>query len=161
MVGSRGEGRRELVEALAEADLDACDEVGGVNGAVGDPAADVEVRACVGGPEAEVDVGGEGDAAVGQQRGEPVGEALTGAHVVDDSLRAPGDQVGAVGVLGIAVLLDDPPTRSRLEHELGDAEVVGCPPSGEQGGLGQVAPDQLGAARQRSVEPERAAVGPP
>jgi hypothetical protein len=64
----RGEGRRQLVEALTEADLDACDEVRGVDRAVGDPVVDVEVRARVGGPEAEVDVGGEGEAAVGKQR---------------------------------------------------------------------------------------------
>ena len=160
-VGIRGEGRRELVEALAEADLDACNEVRGVDCAVGDPVVNVEVRAGVGGPKAEVDVGGEREAAVGKQRGEPVGEALTGADIVDDSLSAPGDQVGAVGVLSTAVLLDDPPTRLRLEDELGDAEVVGPPPSGEQGGLRQVAPDQLGTPRQRPEKPERAAVGPP
>ncbi|MFG1879832.1 hypothetical protein ACGFIV_33865 [Sphaerisporangium sp. NPDC049003] len=111
-VGVRGEGGRELVEALTEADLDACDEVRGAGCAVGDPEVDVEVCAGVGGLGPEVEVSGEGDAAVGKQRGEPVGEALTGAYVVDDSLRAPGDQVGAVGVLGIAVLMDDPRTRS-------------------------------------------------
>ena len=47
-----GEGCREPVEALAEADLDACNEVRGVDCAVGDPVVDVEVRADVGGPEA-------------------------------------------------------------------------------------------------------------
>ena len=102
--------------------------------------------------EAEVDVGRESDAAVGQRGGGPVGEALARQYVVDDSLGSPDDHVGAVGVLDVAVLQDDPATRSRLEDELGDAEVVGRPPAGEQGRLGEVAPDQLGPARQRPVE---------
>lgn len=161
VAGIRGEDRRELVEALAEADLDARDEVRGVDGAVGDPEVDLEIGAGAGRSQAEVEVGGEGRAAAGKQRGEPVGEALTGAYVVDDSLRPPDDRAGAVGVLGVAVLVDDPPARPRLEYELGDAQVVGRPPSGQQGDLGQVAPDRLGARRQRPEEPERAVVGPP
>ena len=104
------------------------------------------------GRRSQVDVGGEGEAAVGKQRGDAVAEALAGPHVVDDALRAPGDQVGAVGVLGVAVLQDDPPARSRLEDELGDAQVVGRPPAGEQVGLGQVAPHEVRAPGQRPVE---------
>jgi hypothetical protein len=64
-------------------------------------------------------------------------------------------------VLEVAVLQDYPPALPGLEDELGDAEVVGRPPPGEEGRLGQVAPDLLGAAGQRPVERERAVVGPP
>ncbi len=48
-------------------------------------------------------------------------ERMDAMKRVDDSLCAPDDQVGAVRVLGIAVLQDDPPARSRVEDELGDA----------------------------------------
>lgn len=48
-------------------------------------------RAGVGGPEAEIGVGGEREGAAGEQREEPVGEALTGAYGVEDSLCASGD----------------------------------------------------------------------
>lgn len=87
VVRLRGEDRREFAEALTEADADPCDEVRGVGSGVGDPPVDVEVRAGLGGPEAEADVGGEGGGAVGRRRGKAVGEALTGAYVVDDPLR--------------------------------------------------------------------------
>ncbi|MFJ2922067.1 hypothetical protein [Streptomyces sp. NPDC087307] len=39
-----------------------------------------------------------------------MGETLIGEHLPDVSLGAPGDRAGAVDVLGIAALLDDPPS---------------------------------------------------
>lgn len=104
----RADGAGELVEALSEADLDARDEVGGLHRAVGDQVVDVEVRAGAGGPEVEVDVGREGGAAVGEPGREPVREPLAGAGDVDDAVPAPGDRVGVPGVLGVAVLQEDP-----------------------------------------------------
>ena len=111
-------------------------------------------------PEAEVDVGGEGEAAVGKQRGEPVAEVLGRAHVVHDPVGAPDDHVGAVGVLRVAVLQDDPAALPRLEDELGDAQVVGRPPRGEQGSSVRWRQTTSGAAASERRNAERAAVGP-
>jgi hypothetical protein len=85
---------------------------------------------------------------------------LTGAYGGDDSFGAPGDLVGAVGVLDIAVLEEQPPARPRLEDELRDAEVVGRPPVFEQVRLGQMTPDQVGAPGNRPLELEGSGVGP-
>ncbi|KUN35702.1 hypothetical protein AQJ30_23700 [Streptomyces longwoodensis] len=99
-------------------------------------------------------------APVREHRRDPVGEALAGTRVLHDPLGASGSRTGAVGVLGVAVLLDDPPARPRLENQVVHAQIVGRPPLGEQSRLRQMAPDQPGGRRQRAVEPERAAVGP-
>src|SRR3954447_3543421 len=148
------EDRGELVEALAEAELDAGHEVGAADRGAGDPVADVELGAGVREGEAEVPMGGEGRAPAGQQRGEPVGEALGRTYVVHDSLGPTYDLTGTVGVLPVAVRQDDPAALPCLEDELRDAQAVRRPPRGQQLLVGQVAPDDLRRGGQGTTERE-------